>query len=254
MPWSRWLFKQSTKVFARVDAQHQPITDKGFVEIRYQLTGRSYFAGKANLAPLPEGPGELLPDEAAPPVEGSPTQPPQGPAKRPAAGAAKAKTKPASAPTPEAAPPPGTVIIYADGACSGNPGPAGLGVYWRSHEQTKELSEYLGQGTNNIAELTAIQRALEMCPDPGANIYLYTDSAYSIGVLTQGWRAKANQELIADVKSDLRRYPRLSLRKVAGHAGIFGNERADTLARVAVETRDSYTQTLPVDAHAPKAP
>lgn len=253
MPWSRWQFKQKEKVFARVDPAGALLTDaRGFVEIRYQKLGRSYFAGKANLSPLPEGPGELIPDaelqteaEAAPAAPGaSPSATPATPRATPRPAPAKKPSGPAPSTSPDAPPAAGTIIIYADGACSGNPGPAGLGVYWRDHQETRELSEYLGQGTNNIAELTAIQRALELCKDPSLQIYLYTDSAYSIGVLTQGWKAKANQELIADLKRDLRRYPRLSIRKVAGHAGIFGNERADALARTAVETRASYHQVF----------
>ena len=76
------------------------------------------------------------------------------------------------------------------------------------------MSEYLGVGTNNIAELTAIERAL----DTGGRrrrqrrgaVRIYTDSAYSIGVLSKGWKAKANQELIARMRRRLAELARTS--------------------------------------------
>src|SRR6185369_11400278 len=93
--------------------------------------------------------------------------------------------------------------VYADGACSGNPGPAGLGIVVVSPDGTRiEGYEYLGHATNNVAELTAILRAAEIVPIEAAAV-VHTDSQYSIGVLTKGWKAKANQELIANVKSVL---------------------------------------------------
>ena len=51
--------------------------------------------------------------------------------------------------------------IYTDGACSGNPGPAGVGAILFDSKEVYELSEFLGMGTNNIAELTAVLRVLE---------------------------------------------------------------------------------------------
>src|SRR4029079_17706326 len=82
----------------------------------------------------------------------------------------------------EKAPPPpaGQVIAYADGACTGNPGPAGLGVMIIDGPRRIELSEYLGQGTNNIAELTAILRAIGEVPED-VPMTVYTDSQYAIG-------------------------------------------------------------------------
>src|SRR5690606_18850820 len=131
------------------------------------------------------------------------------------------------------------VLVYADGACSGNPGPAGLGVVMLWDEGGKELSEYLGHGTNNIAELSAILRAAEGTPDPARPLRLYTDSSYAIGVLSKGWKAKANQALVAAVKEALARLEDVELRYVPGHAGVLLNERADALAVQAVSRRDT---------------
>lgn len=129
------------------------------------------------------------------------------------------------------------ILIYTDGACSGNPGPAGLGVVVASGQPRQELSEYLGKATNNIAELTAILRGLELVEDPRRPVLIHTDSSYSIGVLTKDWKPKANLELIAQIKARMRQFPRLKLVKVAGHAGVPENERCDVLARGAVSRR-----------------
>jgi ribonuclease HI len=224
MPWARFLFKNQQKIFARVDEKGALKKDGHLIEIRYQQEGKSYKAQLANLSELPEGKGPLIPDEDKAPEASSPATLP------------KVEKAAAEAP-PESPPASNEVIIYADGACSGNPGPAGIGVYLRDSQGERDVSEYLGHGTNNIAELTAIKRALELCPDKNALIKIYTDSSYSIGVLTQNWKAKANQSLIADLRTMLRSYPRVKFIKVAGHAGIPGNERADMLARRAVENR-----------------
>lgn len=134
---------------------------------------------------------------------------------------------------------PTEVVFYVDGACSGNPGPAGLGVVMLAQGKRRERSEFLGFGTNNIAELTAIARAAEWVDDPKQPVIIYTDSQYSIGVLVGGWKAKANLELIVAVKAALRRLQHVRLVHVRGHSGHPENERADALARLAVQTSAS---------------
>ena len=139
------------------------------------------------------------------------------------------------------------LYAYTDGACSGNPGPAGAGVYFKApNGTTYDCFEYLGdRGTNNIAELTAILLAAELVP-AGAAAVVRTDSQYSIGVLQKGWKAKANQELVAKVKNALKqRGPSWVLQYVPGHAGVAGNERADELAREAVSSRSKKMPTIP---------
>jgi ribonuclease HI len=130
---------------------------------------------------------------------------------------------------------------YTDGACSGNPGPAGLGVVLLGPRGTAhEAYEYLGTATNNIAELTAILRALE-ATDGAGPVTIHTDSQYAIGVLQKGWKAKANTELVARIRAALSRRRGVRLVYVPGHAGVPLNERADELARMAIRTRSSRT-------------
>ena len=129
------------------------------------------------------------------------------------------------------------VQLWTDGACSGNPGPAGLGVFYEHGGETRELSEYLGTATNNIAELSAILRGLEMVADASTPVDVMTDSEYCIGLLGLNWKPKANQELVAALRKTYVRFTDLQLVKVKGHAGVPGNERADALAREAITSR-----------------
>ena len=124
--------------------------------------------------------------------------------------------------------------LWTDGACTGNPGPAGAGVYFHFKDVEREVSEYLGPGTNNIAELTAILRGLEMVEDRALPVDVMTDSSYCVGLLTKGWKAKANVELVATLRAKLAEFSDVRLVKVKAHVGIPGNERADELAREAI--------------------
>jgi ribonuclease HI len=76
---------------------------------------------------------------------------------------------------------------------------------------------------------------------------IYTDSQYTIGVVQKGWKAKANQELVAELREALARRPSARLSYVPGHAGVLLNERADALAREAVSgrktRRDEFVST-----------
>lgn len=133
---------------------------------------------------------------------------------------------------------PDSIVAYTDGACLGNPGPAGLG-YVVMYPDGKQLrrGEPIGHGTNNVAELTAILRVLELVDERKRLLVIYTDSSYSIGVLSQGWKAKANTELISKIRNVMTSFALLELRKVKGHAGILENELVDELARTAAETQ-----------------
>jgi ribonuclease HI len=130
----------------------------------------------------------------------------------------------------------GAVEIWTDGACSGNPGPMGIGVVVIDGGERREKGEYLGVGTNNIAELTAIERGIDLAGGGGRRMRVYTDSSYAIGVLSKGWKAKANQELIGRLRRQLAPLD-VEFVKVAGHAGVPENERCDELARDAVNGR-----------------
>ncbi len=234
VPWARALLR-GQKVLARVRADGSFDSLEGRVEVRYKPNdGRAYRAADRNLEVIA---GEaLLPDDACGPGEEAPSKTDRSNARKSAAAA--------SALAPGAVPA-GAWTVYADGACSGNPGPAGLGIVLVGPDgKVAEGFEYLGIGTNNVAELTGILRAAEIVPD-GAPAVVHTDSQYAIGVLTKGWKAKANQELIAGIKVALGRRQGWRIVYVPGHAGVPLNERADELAREAVRTRASRLPARP---------
>lgn len=125
---------------------------------------------------------------------------------------------------------PNAVIIFTDGASSGNPGPAGIGVLLRYGAKEKEISKPIGRATNNVAELEAIRVGLAALKKTHHPVRVYTDSAYALGVLTLGWEAKKNAGLIDSIKRLMDRFEDIKLIKVPGHSGIPENERADALA------------------------
>ena len=134
-----------------------------------------------------------------------------------------------------AALPEGTIVAFTDGACQGNPGPAGAGAVVTLADGTKlEAWRALGIATNNVGELTAVGMAIDLLEEAGvesdAAVSLFTDSKYTKGVLAQGWKAKANRELIGDIRERLQGWPNFTIEWVAGHVGVAENERADELA------------------------
>ena len=141
--------------------------------------------------------------------------------------------------------PVGAWQAFTDGACSGNPGPAGSGiVIVAPGGKMHEGFDYLGEATNNVAELTAILRALEWIPAEAGAIVIHTDSKYAIGVLTKDWKAKVNGELIAKTRR-LVQERRAQLEYVPGHSGVPLNERADQLAREAITSRRTSAARVP---------
>lgn len=238
MPWVEALLR-GQKVLARVDDKGAFVDDGGRVEIRYKpQDGRAYRAAKANL----ERPADArtFKDDHCADGEAVPSKE-----------ARKAERKSIAASKHEA-PRAGEITVYTDGACSGNPGPAGCGFLVVGGDgRVREGFEYLGTATNNIAELTAILRGVEAIEDVKAPVRVHTDSSYAIGVLQKGWKAKANPELIATIRKELARRPFVRLVYVPGHAGVPLNERADVLARQAVTSRSSKAiERLPIDAAA----
>jgi len=246
---------RDSKVLARCENDGRLRAVGGRVEIRYKAgAAKAYQAGERNLSAV-SGANDVLPDDACPDdptlVPGAPP-PARGAAGKSAAargpaGSAARKSAAAQAHASTHGPAAfatGGIVAYADGACSGNPGPCGLGVVVVDGEKRRELSEYLGIGTNNIAELTAILRAVESVTTGEARpVIVFTDSSYAIGVLQKGWKAKANQELIAEVKKALKRLAAVELRYVPGHSGVALNERADVLATESVRRRATRAWT-----------
>ena len=128
------------------------------------------------------------------------------------------------------------VTIYTDGACSGNPGPAGIGVVLICGNRRKEISRYIGEATNNRAELQAVIEGLAALKHPEqTRVTLHTDSQLVSGVLAHNWKAKANLDLVSKMRELAEKCASLLVVKVRGHSGNPLNERADTLARNALE-------------------
>ncbi|MEO8699721.1 MAG: ribonuclease H [Kofleriaceae bacterium] len=189
------------------------VTDPaGRVAVVYKpATGaKVYHAGAKNLTPTGDAPLDVEIEEAPPvPAKGS-------------------GVVPADA-----------IHVWTDGGCVPNPGPAGIGVVVIDgvKKDRRELSEYLGHGTNNIAELTAIVRGLEVAREIGKDrtVVVYSDSQYAIGLLTQNWKAKVNVELVAELRGLLKQFSEVRFVKVAAHTGIALNERVDELATAAIQ-------------------
>jgi ribonuclease HI len=207
VPWHSRILR-GERVFVKVNPRGEPAAGSdGRVDIRYRAGGKVYRAGVRNLEPDPAP--EILSDSDA-----------GGPADEKAASTSAALPKDA-------------IIVYTDGACSGNPGPSGIGVVILDGKERRELSEYTGHGTNQTAELMAIVRALEELPKD-RTVVIHSDSSYALGLLGKGWKAKANQAIVERMRALAKQFTDLRLVKVAGHAGVSENERADQLAVAAV--------------------
>ena len=137
-----------------------------------------------------------------------------------------------------------TVVIFTDGACSGNPGPGGWGALLRYRNTEKELSGGEAESTNNRMELMAAIMALESLTRP-IKVCLYTDSTYVRDGITKwihGWRKNGWKTAAKKAVKNVDLWQRLDLaaerhtidwRWIKGHTGHPGNERADELAREA---------------------
>ena len=139
------------------------------------------------------------------------------------------------------------VVMYTDGACSGNPGPGGWGAVLMSGRHRKELSGGEGDTTNNRMELTAVIESLEALKRP-CRVRIVTDSQYVKQGITQwiarwrrnGWRTAAkqpvkNRDLWERLDAALQRH-QVEWEWVRGHAGHPENERADQLANKGVQS------------------
>lgn len=140
------------------------------------------------------------------------------------------------------------IIIYTDGACSGNPGPGGWGAILISGDHRKEISGGDPDTTNNRMELLAAIRALQQLKRP-LTVDLYTDSKYVKQGITEwitkwkanGWQRKSGKRRLPVKNEDLWRLldeevarHEVHFHWVEGHAGHPENERADELARAAI--------------------
>ncbi len=134
------------------------------------------------------------------------------------------------------------VVIYTDGACSGNPGPGGWGAILMAGGKSKELSGGEAHTTNNRMELMAVIKALEALNRP-CHADIYSDSAYVVNAFNQNWIANwqrnnwrnsakaevANVDLWKTLLN-LTSVHEVVFHKVKGHADNEYNNRCDQLA------------------------
>ena len=214
--WIRMRFKRN-KVWVAVDTSGRILVNNGKALIKYQKDqDYEYRVRETDLLPLDIN-SDPLPVSAESNRNKVP-HPPEPPS-------LKVSVEPED---------PNCIHIYTDGASSGNPGPSGIGVYFRYRDHEKDISRNIGMGTNNIAELEAIRTALKEVKYPDLPIRIYTDSGYAYGLLVMGWKAQKNTDLVNDIRNMMKQFKKLKFIKVKGHAGVAGNERADRLATSAI--------------------
>ncbi len=133
------------------------------------------------------------------------------------------------------------VILYTDGACSGNPGPGGWGAVLIYGDHEKDLSGAQSDTTNNRMEMMAVIEGLRALKD-SCEVAIYTDSTYVMKGITEwmaGWKARGwktaakkpvkNKDLWLELEAEVNRHT-IDWNWVKGHAGDKYNERADVLA------------------------
>jgi len=146
------------------------------------------------------------------------------------------------------------IEVYIDGSSKGNPGPGGAGIVMKNTASEELLSTHgipLGYVTNNQAEFLALKHALselqtrDLTDNP---INILTDSQLVVGIFSQNWKARANLELVMEIRGLVKEFPQLNFGYVRGHNGNPGNELADSLAQNAAETQkgndDALTKAL----------
>ena len=141
------------------------------------------------------------------------------------------------------------VIIYTDGACSGNPGPGGYSAILIYNGIEKEISGGSKDTTNNKMELMGVIEGLKILKEP-CNVKLYSDSAYIVNSINNGWlRLWQKNNWIKSDKSKVKNidlwseliklmeYHKITFIKVKGHSNNEYNNKCD---RLAVLRRDEY--------------
>ena len=143
------------------------------------------------------------------------------------------------------------IEVYIDGSSKGNPGPGGAGIVIKEASTQKMLGALgipLGHVTNNQAEFLALKHALielkdqRLSQDP---VNILTDSQLVVGIFSQNWKAKANLELVFEIRNLVQDFPQLTFAYVRGHNGNLGNELADSLAQEAAESQKGINWQYP---------
>lgn len=141
------------------------------------------------------------------------------------------------------------VILYTDGACSGNPGPGGYAAILIYNNIEKEVVGGQKDTTNNKMEMMAVIKGLEMLKEP-CEVEVYSDSAYVVNSIEKGWIyswrkngwKKADKKEVKNIDLWERLLKQLEIHKVTfnkvkGHAQDELNNRCD---RLAVEQREKF--------------
>jgi ribonuclease HI len=139
------------------------------------------------------------------------------------------------------------IVIYTDGAASGNPGPGGYGIVMMSGKYRKELSQGFRRTTNNRMELLAIIVALETLKIIPSKVDIYTDSKYVTDAVQKGWLFSWEQKQFNKKKNpdlwkrflEIYRKHDVHFHWVKGHANIPENERCDFLAVKSSQKKES---------------
>lgn len=239
MPWARKRFKNG-KIWVEVNPSEQMLVRNGKVSGRYrQDDDRSYSFSADRIRNLDGSLPEIA--DAGPALPPAPPPPDvHGLGAAALTDAGPLIVSPYNTESPVAdLPPAGTdhIELYTDGACKGNPGHASLGVVLRFGPHFREIRQFLGSTTNNVAELMAIKVGLEHVRNPRLPVVVYTDSRYALGVLTGEYRPRKNQALIREIHAVMERFEDLRFEWVKGHADNPLNERVDALANLAISER-----------------
>lgn len=126
------------------------------------------------------------------------------------------------------------IVLYTDGACSGNPGPGGYAAILVAYDaeglpaKEKVVSGGAKMTTNNQMEISAVIEGLRALTQPSP-VMIVSDSQYVINTMTKHWKRNKNQELWEQL-DDLCRVHKVKWTYVRGHAGHEYNERCDKLA------------------------
>ena len=141
------------------------------------------------------------------------------------------------------------IEIYTDGACRGNPGAGGWGVYLLYKNEKKEFYGGKLNTTNNQMELTAAIEGLKVLKEP-CKVKLYTDSKYVMDGINSwianwkknNWKTASkkdvkNKDLWIELDTETCKHE-IEWIWVKGHSGNIGNEKADALANMGLENLD----------------
>lgn len=143
------------------------------------------------------------------------------------------------------------VILYTDGACSGNPGVGGWGAVLMYNGHEKRISSAEKETTNNRMEITAVIKGLECLKEP-CEVEVYSDSAYTVNAFVNGWIynwqnnnwKKADNSPVLNVDLwqqllQLTKIHKVKFIKVKGHADNEYNNVCDKLATEAIKNFDN---------------